>query len=231
MTSRILTLACAFVLAAPLTSCDKKGEDTTNEPTSSSGSSGSSGSSSGQTSGGGGLHWYATCGDPVCSGYGGPWDGVAECGGVKEGDPCDTADAQCDFKSECNARLVCASADPKLQPGGCPISRARFKEGVDYVDAGELGGYYRDLLGLRLATYRYIGRADGKTHLGVILEDREDGVWADPAHDRIDLYGYSSLAIAGVQAQAGELAALRDELAALRREVDTLRVDAQRCAR
>ena len=224
---------CSWLLAAlawlALVGCDKKGDDTTSEPTSSSGSSSSSSSSS-SSGGGGGLAWYSTCGDPVCSGYSGPWPDVPSCGAIEEGQPCDAEGALCDFKSECNARLICAASDPKLQPGGCPISRVRFKESIDYVDAGELGGYYRELLDLRLATYRYRGRGDGKTHLGVILEDREDGVWADPANDRIDLYGYSSLAIAGVQAQAGELAALRGELAALRREVAALRDAAARCA-
>ena len=87
--------------------------------------------------GGATLQWYSSCGDPVCSGYGGPWE-------------------------------------------GCPISRAEFKQDIDYTDAAALAGYYRDLLDLRLATWRYRDRSDPKRSLGVILEDGEQEIWADP---------------------------------------------------
>ena len=88
-------------------------------------------------------------------------------------------------------------------------------------------GYYRQLLDLKLATYQYRGAPTPRTHLGVILEDDPAGVWVDGANDRVDLYGYTSLAIAGVQSQADELAALRGELKALRAELAA--VKAGRC--
>lgn len=172
----------------------------------------------------GDLQWYTTCGDPVCSGYGGPWEGVPACGEIKEGDPCQTAGETCDFMSDCNARLICASEDPKQQVGGCPISRAEFKHNITYADPAELAGYYQDLLDLRLATYQYRDRTDGRRSLGVILEDGEGEIWADAANDRVDLYGYGSLAIAGVQVQAAELAELRTQMEAMQRELAELRL-------
>jgi len=177
------------------------------------------------------LQWYSSCGDPVCSGYGGPWEGVPACAGITEGDACDMVDASCDFMSDCNAVLVCASEDPKLQVGDCPISRAEFKQDIDYTDAAALAGYYRDLLDLRLATWRYRDRADPKRSLGVILEDGEQEIWADPANDRVDLYSYGSLAIAGVQVQAAELADLRAQMQAMQSELALLRDQCERPAK
>jgi len=175
------------------------------------------------------LHWYSTCGDPVCSGYDGPWDGVPACSGVVEGDPCTNEGETCDFMSDCNALMICAAEDPKLQPGGCPISRAAFKQDIRYLDASERDGFYRELLDIRMATWRYRDRHDAKSHLGVILEDGEDQIWADPNNDRVDLYSYGSLAIVGVQEQAGEIAELKAALAALQVQVEDLRERAERC--
>jgi hypothetical protein len=168
-----------------------------------------------------GLKWFTSCGDPVCSGYGGPWPGVPSCDGIKEGQACTSEGSTCDFQSGCNARMVCAKEDPKLP--GCPRSRARFKKDIAYLDATELDRYYLELRELKLATWRYRD-ADERVRLGVILEDGEpDAVWADPAHDRVDLYGYASLAVAGVQAQAREIEELQASLATLHRELDELR--------
>lgn len=173
--------------------------------------------------------WYASCGDPVCSGYGGPWPDLPPCEDIQEGDPCDMAGATCDFMSDCNAVMVCSGQDPKQQEGGCPMSRRELKQDIVYTDAASLATYYRDLLDLRLATWRYRDRSDAKQSLGVILEDGEAEIWADPAHDRVDLYSYSSLAIAGVQVQAAELAELRAQMQAMQRELEQLRGLAERC--
>ena len=67
------------------------------------------------------LLWYATCGDPVCSGYNGPFDGVALCTTETAGAACTTSGATCDPKSDCDALLSCTTEDPTTQPGGCPI--------------------------------------------------------------------------------------------------------------
>lgn len=186
-------------------------------------------STSDTTTEGGTLHWYSSCGDPVCSGYAGPWPDVPPCGDIAEGDPCSMEGAECDFMSDCNAVMVCATMDPKMQEGGCPISRAAFKQDIEYLDAAQRDAFYRDVLDMRLATWRYRDRKDGKQSLGVILENGEDRVWADAANDRVDLYSYGSLALVGVQAQADELAELRAAIAALQSEVVDLREQAARC--
>jgi hypothetical protein len=181
------------------------------------------------TTGEGVLTWYSTCGDPVCSGYDGPWEGVPACGDISEGEPCSNEGETCDFMSDCNAQLICATKDPKMGEGGCPISRSEFKQDIAYLDSNERDAFYEQLLDMRMSTWRYKARADGKTHLGVILEDGEDQVWADPANDRVDLYSYGSLAIVGVQKQAGDIAELEAAVAALQLQVEALREQAERC--
>ncbi len=70
-----------------------------------------------------GLSWYASCGDPACSTYAGPWEGVPLCAdeGVALGDSCPDPDASCDPVDACNALWVCTAEDPHDQEGGCPI--------------------------------------------------------------------------------------------------------------
>jgi hypothetical protein len=182
-----------------------------------------------ETTEGGPLQWWESCGDPVCQGYDGPWPTVPPCNDIQAGDPCSTEGQTCDFMSDCNAVLVCATEDPKMQEGGCPISRAEFKQDIAYLDASQRDAFYQQVLDMRMATWRYRERSDQKQHLGVILEDGEDQVWADPAHDRVDLYSYGSLAIVGVQQQADELAELRAAVSALQSEVVELREQAERC--
>lgn len=159
------------------------------------------------------LQWFTTCGDPVCSGYTKP-DGVPPCTAEQmEGNPCDVEGTTCDPVSDCNALLVCASKDPKQNPGGCPISRAKFKTDIEYLGPADLERYAADLSSLRLATYRYrAAPTSAPPRLGIVLEDNEHGVWVDAAHDRVDLYGYASLAVAALQVQQRQIAELRAEV-------------------
>jgi hypothetical protein len=159
------------------------------------------------------LQWYTTCGDPVCGGYTPP-DGVPPCTQEQlEGDPCEVEGTTCDPMSDCNALLICATKDPKQNEGGCPISRAKFKTDIEYLAPADHAQYAADLQSLRLATYRYRSApADAPARLGIILEDNEQGIWVDAQHDRVDLYGYASLAIATLQLQQRQIAALQAEV-------------------
>lgn len=158
--------------------------------------------------------WYTTCGDPVCRGYGPP-SGAPRCAGQKPGDACAVEGLTCDPVDDCNRLLLCSSRDPKLS--GCPISSRRQKTDLRYLSAGDLDRYARELRGIRLATYRYRG-VPGPTRLGFVLEDEPPGAAAvDPERDMADLYGYTSLAVAALQAQAREIDALKGEVAELRR--------------
>lgn len=159
------------------------------------------------------LQWFTTCGDVVCSGYTKP-EGVAPCTPEQlEGSLCAEQGATCDPMSECNALLVCATEDPKQQDVGCPISRARFKTEIEYLQPADLERYAADLQSLRLATYRYRQAPSGAPpRLGIILEDNEQGIWVDGANDRVDVYGYASLAVATLQLQQRQLAAMQAEI-------------------
>jgi hypothetical protein len=167
----------------------------------------------------GDLTWYFDCGDPACQGYTGPFEGVPLCAdeGIEAGGACDEAGAQCDPVDDCNTFVVCAAEDPQQQTAGCPISLKKYKQDVKYLSADERGRAAKQALELPLATWRYKdGLDDGKTHLGFLIDDAptSPAVRADGQH--VDLYGYTSLALAAVQQQQVEIEALRKELEALK---------------
>ena len=162
------------------------------------------------------LRWFATCGDPVCGPNSGQPTGQPLCASDQsEGAACSGEGDLCDPSIGCNTNLICASSDPKLSVGGCPISRARYKHDIEYVTAEQRARLAQQILSLPLATYRYRD-SDGTSHLGFIIEDVEPSLSVDSARDRVDLYGYTSMTVAAVQEQGRELQALRDEVAALR---------------
>lgn len=166
------------------------------------------------------LSWYTTCGDPACSGYSGPFDGVPLCTTEQESTSCPTADLTCDLQDDCNALLICATEDPKEQEGGCPISRKRHKTDIDYVDAADLDRLRKEALGLRLATWRYTTSApDTHPRLGFLLDDHPTGHAAALDGEHVDVYGLASLALAAVQAQQQEIDALRATNEALERRL------------
>lgn len=166
-----------------------------------------------------GLQWYYTCGDPVCSGYSGSSTAPA-CTDQKEGAACSVDGAVCDPKDDCNRLMVCASEDPTQQPGGCPISEKRHKKDIQYLDATGLKAYRDELLGMKLATYQYQNAPAGAPErLGFLIDDQPMSKAVLPSRERVDLYGYTSMAVAALQVQAGELEALRADVAKLRAEL------------
>jgi hypothetical protein len=189
------------------------------------------GGSGGGGSDGGSLRWYTSCGDPVCNTQdAGPPSGVAPCTTEKEGDPCTTAGAKCDAGLGCGVLLVCAASDPKLAPGGCPISRARYKKDIAYVADERLAALHDEVMEMRLATWRYKTEPDGaRTHLGFIIDDDPASPGVDATGDRVDLYGYTSMAVAAAQVQGKRIASLEREIAALREEIAALRAARASC--
>lgn len=175
--------------------------------------------------------WYFTCGDPACSSYAGPFDGVPLCTDELSGDPCVDEGAECDPVDDCNALLVCATEDPQDQTGGCPISRAKFKRDIRYLSPEESAAAARTAAGMRLATWNYRWEAPGTPpHLGFVIDDAPSSVAVTADGDHVDLYGYTSLTLAAVQEQERRLTAQQSlidaqarELAALRTDLDALR--------
>jgi hypothetical protein len=165
------------------------------------------------------LNWYSTCGDPVCGPNSDVATGQPPCTETQsEGGGCDAAGTLCDPGVGCGTNLVCASSDPKLAPGGCPISRARFKRDIEYLTDSEREQLAEELLATPLATFAYRG-ARPRRQLGFVIEDIEPSPAVDGQRDRVDLYGYTTMAVAALQQQAVEIERLRRELRELRHEV------------
>lgn len=167
----------------------------------------------------GALRWFETCGDPVCRGHQ-PDPAIPPCAaGTRPGAACAERDRGCDPIDACNVRLICTDSDPRMG-GPCPISRADHKREIHYLAPEERRRYANTLLATRLATWRYAITPAARPSLGFIIDDgiAPEAITADGT--RVDLYGYTSLAVAAVQEQSEEIARLRAELMALRARLD-----------
>jgi hypothetical protein len=174
---------------------------------------GSCGSSSGSSSGGGSLHWYLSCGYPVCPAPTGPDASVQDAGNCPAvGASCSTLNATCGATNYCGQTLTCLTRQPTM----CPVSSRKFKDAIEYVDGAGLQQLHDETVGIRLATYNYKGEFADPTpkHLGFIIEDQPPQSPAvDWSHDRTDMYGYLSMVVATMQVQEKEIQALRRDLA------------------
>jgi hypothetical protein len=95
----------------------------------------------------------------------------------------------------------------------CPISSRQAKKDIDYVSPDDAARLRRELLDVRVASYRYKA-GDPSQHLGFIIEDMPQGSPAVLAsRDRVDLYGYVSMAVVAIQEQQKQIDRLEGELA------------------
>jgi hypothetical protein len=172
---------------------------------------------------GGGLKFYQTCGDPVCGSPSKPPTGLPACVSETVGASCTTEGALCEPTSAtCGEKLLCAKSDPKAN-GTCPISLARWKSDIRYVDDAKRQQLAAELLQTRLATYHY-NWDTGREHLGFLIDDQPLGAKAvDPERNMVDLYGYLSLSVATLQQQQAEIEALKAEVRTLKAEARTLK--------
>jgi hypothetical protein len=104
------------------------------------------------------------------------------------------------------------------QQGACPTSRRSAKTAIRYLTPADVDGARARLLSINLADYEY-RQAPGTRHLGFIIDDLDDATaraCVAPDGEHVNLYGYSSLAVAAVQAQQREIDVLRRRVEELR---------------
>jgi len=102
--------------------------------------------------------------------------------------------------------------------GSGPPSSIEVKKDVQYLDDVARARITEETLGIKLATYKYKGDADGgREHLGFILEDSPNVPAADMGRKQVDLYAYASMVLATVQQQQQEIATLKAEVERLKK--------------
>lgn len=162
---------------------------------------------------------WETCGDPICSGW--VDKGLRDCPTwVTPGMFCPDVlvGRHCDPVDFCNATYTCAYTDPTS--GGCPISKREFKQDIAYLDAEARRKLADQLLDYELATYRYKGTGDdGPMRLGFIIDDVTPSPSIAPSGKNVDLYAYTTMAVATLKVQQEQITALQAELATLKAQV------------
>lgn len=164
-----------------------------------------------------GLHFYYTCGYPVCRAD--PAEsipGVPPCTAERAGEPCADNGKQCDPGVGCGVRLLCIDHDPARV---CPISERRAKRDISYLTPDDVQRLHDELMRLRLATYQY--RSEGPSaprRLGFVIDDVGQSPAVAPGGSMVDVYAYASMAVAAIQAQSREIDELRHQVEALRRQ-------------
>ncbi|MEZ0368242.1 MAG: hypothetical protein ACAI44_04050 [Candidatus Sericytochromatia bacterium] len=167
----------------------------------------------------GGLKWYTTCGDPVC-GNPNATPVPNTCGNNKEGQSCSVEGATCDLGNECHQKLICAKSDPKLQPGGCPISKPVWKQDIRFLGPVDRAALARQVQDLRLASWHYRFDPKGPERLGFMIDEATPPSLVKPDGNSVDLYGYMSMAVAALQDQQEHVRSLESRLARLEAELD-----------
>ena len=137
------------------------------------------------------------------------------------GTPCAPAGKLCKYHcGQDGARLCKNTVWHSAQHSPCPVSSRRAKKEITYLSTRDAEAISRRLLKVKLATYRYRDPALGTGRkLGFILEDVGRSYAGDPARGRVDLYGYSSMLLATVQAQQRTIQKLQRQVEALSRAV------------
>ena len=71
-------------------------------------------------------------------------------------------------------------------------------------------------MALPLATYTYKDALKGeRPHLGFIIDGNEGLICVQPARNQVDVYGYTSMAVAALKVQQQQIEALKAQLKAL----------------
>lgn len=172
-----------------------------------------------EQTGGADLFWFYTCGDPVCAVEQTDGSGIRPCTTEQAGNPCDPAGDVCDPGTGCGVRLLCTDRDPRPFPGGCPISREKYKEDIHYLASEDLDRYHDQLMSLPLATYRY-REGGSRQRLGFMIDGHESLVCVEAERDMIDVYGYTSMAVAALKVQGRQIEELKATVESLHRKLE-----------
>jgi len=101
------------------------------------------------------------------------------------------------------------------------ISRRAAKRDIQYLSDDELAAAESEVLKIPLARFNYKWDAPNeRRRLGFIIEDIAPSPGVDEAHGVVDMYGYTSLAVAALQEQAREIEQLRAQVNALQKRLD-----------
>jgi hypothetical protein len=173
--------------------------------------------SGGAPDGGAGLEWWTACGPPVCM----PGTSqFAPCTSSQvRGERCTTQNERCRVGADdCSGVLECSDVNPIV--GACPISKREFKRDIRYLNDSDTSQLLDELIHLKLTRYVYKQDQQAREQLGFIIDDGVPDTLLSCEGDRVNLYSYTSLAVASLQAQQKEIARLERELDALRSRVD-----------
>ncbi|HXT95669.1 MAG TPA: tail fiber domain-containing protein [Polyangia bacterium] len=137
---------------------------------------------------------------------------ICRCGG---GDACTDGNS-------CSAPVVNTSNPCGVvccQGSGCPVSRRAYKRDIQPLDRAEIDRVYAQLRDIKLTTYQYKSEPpSAPRRLGFIIDDTKSSYPVNGDGNSVNLYGYVSMAVAAIQAQSEEIAALRAEVVQLRRD-------------
>jgi hypothetical protein len=101
------------------------------------------------------------------------------------------------------------------------VSRRDSKRDIQYLSDDELAVAESAVRKIPLARFNYKWDAPNeRRRLGFIIEDVAPSPGVDEAQGVVDLYGYTSLAVAALQEQAREIEQLRQEVDELQRRLD-----------
>ena len=135
------------------------------------------------------------------------------------GVPCSAPGKKCTYECGGDGARTCSAALKvwiSAQGSPCPVSTRRVKRDIRYLSPRQTRAISRRVLKVKLATYNYKDPALGQgRQLGFILEDLGQSYAGDPGRGQVNLYGYSSMLLATVQAQQRSIEQLQRQVQAL----------------
>ena len=162
------------------------------------------------------LCWDGSTAGPTCVEKGG------KCGWEITTCPAPPPELVCG-KNVCSKGQTCCEGMPLPQPtciNGtmCPISQRKHKKDISYLSQEESQRLSDELMSFRIATYHYKSESEtDRKQLGFIIDDVAPSSAVMASGERVDMYGYQTMAVAALQAQARDLADMKRQVEELKR--------------